>query len=104
MVGWHHPLDGHEFEQAPRAGDGQRSLAGCSPRGRRESDTDGLRYSFRGAVFLIAFVLVRVTICPIPSPTPDLESKGLMNVHKPDSCHMQLLRQGRIGSSSNPLA
>ena len=29
MVGWHHPLNGHEFEQAP--GDGQGSLACCSP-------------------------------------------------------------------------
>ena len=27
MVGWHHRLDGHEFEQAPGAGDGQGSLA-----------------------------------------------------------------------------
>ena len=27
MVGWHHQLDGHEFEQAPGAGDGQVSLA-----------------------------------------------------------------------------
>ena len=27
MVGWHHQLDGHEFEQAPGAGDGQGSLA-----------------------------------------------------------------------------
>ena len=35
MVGWHHPLDGHEFEQAPGVGDGQGSLACCSPRGRR---------------------------------------------------------------------
>ena len=31
MVGWHHWLDGHEFEQAPGVGDGQRSLACCSP-------------------------------------------------------------------------
>ena len=28
MVGWHHQLNGHEFEQAPRVGDGQGSLAG----------------------------------------------------------------------------
>ena len=35
MVGWHHQLDGHEFEQAPGAGDGQGSLACCSPWGRR---------------------------------------------------------------------
>ena len=35
MVGWHHSLDGHEFEQASGAGDGQGSLACCSPWGRR---------------------------------------------------------------------
>ena len=39
MVGWHHRLDGHEFEQAPGVGDGQGSLARCSPWGRKESDT-----------------------------------------------------------------
>ena len=30
MVGWHHQLDGHEFEQAPGAGDGQGGLVCCS--------------------------------------------------------------------------
>ena len=35
MVGWHHRLDGHEFEQAPEVGDGQGSLVFCSPWGRR---------------------------------------------------------------------
>ena len=39
MVGWHHRLDGHEFEQAPGVGDGQGSLECCSPWGRKESDT-----------------------------------------------------------------
>ena len=38
MVGRHHRLDGHEFEQALGVGDGQGSLACCSPRGRKESD------------------------------------------------------------------
>ena len=33
MVGWHHQLDGHEFQQAPGLGDGQESLACFSPRG-----------------------------------------------------------------------
>ena len=32
-------LDGQEFEQAPEVGDGQGSLACCSPRGHKESDT-----------------------------------------------------------------
>ena len=39
MVGWHHQLDGHEFEQALEVSDGQRSQACCSPWGRKESDT-----------------------------------------------------------------
>ena len=39
MVGWHHQLNGHESEQAPGAGDGQGSLACCSPWGCKESDT-----------------------------------------------------------------
>ena len=39
MVGWHHWLDGHEFEQAPGDGEGQGSLACCSPWGQKELDT-----------------------------------------------------------------
>ena len=39
MVGWHHWLDGYEFEQVPGVGVGQGSLACCSPWGRKESDT-----------------------------------------------------------------
>ena len=35
MVGWHHQLDGHEFEQAPGVGNRQGCLACCSPWGRR---------------------------------------------------------------------
>ena len=39
MVGWHHRLDGHEFEQAPRVDDGQGSLPCRSPWGCKELDT-----------------------------------------------------------------
>ena len=38
MVGWYHLLDRHEFEEAPGVGDGQGSLACCSPWGCKESD------------------------------------------------------------------
>ena len=38
MVGWHHRLNAHEFEQAPGVGDGQGSLVYFSPWGRKESD------------------------------------------------------------------
>ena len=39
MVGLHHQLYGHEFEQALGVGDGQENLACCSPWGHKESDT-----------------------------------------------------------------
>ena len=38
MVGWHHQLDGHEFQQASGVGDGQGSLVCCSPWGHKELD------------------------------------------------------------------
>ena len=39
MVGWHHQLDGHEFEQASGVDDGQGILVHCSLWGCKESDT-----------------------------------------------------------------
>ena len=39
MAGWHHRLNGHEFESMPRAGDEQGGLMCCDSRGRRELDT-----------------------------------------------------------------
>ena len=39
MVRWHHQLDGHELEQSPGDGEGQGSLACCSPWDHKESDT-----------------------------------------------------------------
>ena len=38
MVGWHHQLNRHVFEQALGVGDGQGGLACCSPWGSKESD------------------------------------------------------------------
>ena len=38
MVGWHHQLNGLEFEQTPGDDEEQRSLAYCSPWGHKESD------------------------------------------------------------------
>ena len=39
MAGWHHQLNGHEFEPILGDGRGQRSLACCIPWGGKESDT-----------------------------------------------------------------
>ena len=38
VVGWHHQLNGNEFEETPGDGEGQRSLVCCNPWGRKESD------------------------------------------------------------------
>ena len=38
MVGWHHQLNGHEFENTQGDSEGQGSLEFCSPWGRKESD------------------------------------------------------------------
>ena len=47
MVGWHHGLNGHEFEQALGEGERQGSLACCSPWGHKESDmTERLPFHF----------------------------------------------------------
>ena len=42
MVGWHHRLNGHKFEQIPGDGEGRGNLVCCSPRGCKESDTTQL--------------------------------------------------------------
>ena len=39
IVGWHHHLDGHEFEQVPGIGEGQGSLVCCSPWDPKELET-----------------------------------------------------------------
>ena len=57
MIGWHHRLDGHEFEQARGAGDGQGSLVCCSPWGRKELDTtERLNNSKTTPLLLILFL------------------------------------------------
>ena len=38
LVGWHHQINGHEFEQTPRDSERQGCLARCSPWGRKELD------------------------------------------------------------------
>ena len=47
MFGWHHWLNGHEFEQALGDGEGQGSLKVCSPKGCQDSDmTEGLNNQY----------------------------------------------------------
>ena len=58
MVGWHHQLDGHEFEQAPGIGDGQGSLVCCCPWGHKELDmTERLNWTVHLLPLLFNIVL-----------------------------------------------
>jgi len=60
MVGWHHQLDGHEFEQALGDGEGQGSLACCSPWGCRRSDmTEQLKNNNKIKHLLLLFLSQR---------------------------------------------
>ena len=61
MVGWHHQLNGHEFEQTPGDSEGQGSLACCSPWGRRESDmTEQLNNSKYRVLFAIQLIFKNI--------------------------------------------
>ena len=52
MVGWHHRLDGHEFEQTPGDTEGQGGLTCCCSRGHKEADTtERLNNNQRSKVF-----------------------------------------------------
>ena len=63
MAGWHHRLDGHEFEWTPGVGDGQGGLACCNSWGRKELDTTErldwteLKYIFKFSVLHILLSL-----------------------------------------------
>ena len=60
MVGWHHWLNGHEFEQALGVSDGQGSLPCCSPWDCKESDTtEWLNWSFedKGVLWKVSWKL-----------------------------------------------
>ena len=71
MVGWHHRLDGHEFEQAPGVGDGQGSLACCSPWGHKESDMT--KWTWAG---------LDQTFPTILTTRPSLQKKSHVDTHK----------------------
>ena len=61
MVGWHHQLDGHEYEQALGVGNGQGSLACCSLWGHKETDTtEWLNWTdYKGSIWHIAILDIK---------------------------------------------
>ena len=64
MVGWHHRLNGDEFEQAPGDGEGQGSLVSCSPWGCKDSDktewlnsSEPLDYQGNPSLYLLLYLI-----------------------------------------------
>jgi len=68
MVGWHHRLDGHEFEQAPGLGDGQWSLVCCSPWGVLQSNSQRVGQNWATELSWYMFThLEQMLLWPCPS-------------------------------------
>ena len=93
MVGWHHRLNGHEFEQTPGVGDGQGGLACRSPWGREESETteglnwtDGVSLSlFEELKLLLLVFALNPLLLPswLALPIPARPSLPSVNFHSP---------------------
>ena len=66
MVGWHHRLNGHEFEQAPGDGEEQESLMFCSPWGCKESDTTEQQIHTY-CIYIHVCIHTHTHTCPISS-------------------------------------
>ena len=67
MVGWHHQLNGHEFEQTMGDGKGQGSLACCSPWGCKESNMTEQLNNFS--------IPSSTSLCSKPCPSPPLSGE-----------------------------
>ena len=68
LVGWHKWLNGHEFEQALGAGDGQGSLVCCNPWACKESDmTDRLNWTELKLILLVLILIATLNFCDILS-------------------------------------
>ena len=74
MAGWHHRLDGHEFEWIPGVGDGQRGVACCNSWGCKQSDTtewlNWTELGRRGGIFQGLWMFLWESLCSESSHLP----------------------------------
>ena len=77
MVGWHHQLNEHEFEQAPGVGEEQGCLACCSPWGHKESDRTEQLSNNQNAWDLVCALPRVESISPSPVELLHSNSTGL---------------------------
>ena len=68
VVGWHHWLNGHEFEQAPAVGDGQGSLVCCSPWVTESDTTEQLNwiYEMKKLEKMSSITIINDESCTLP--------------------------------------
>ena len=88
MVGWHHWLNGHEFEQTPGESEGRESLVRCRSWGHKESDTTEQQDSGTSAT---------CSSCSLPSsPGPRLRAGKDFMGHLPQLLPSQLQAAGKL--------
>ena len=79
MIGWHHQLNGHEFEQALGGSEGQGSLVCCSPWGHKESDTTQQLNNNKGTAAAAKSLQSCLTLCdPIDGSPPGSPVPGIL--------------------------
>ena len=79
MAGWHHWLNGHEFEQASWVGDGQGRLACCSPWDHKESNmTEQLNWTELNNKPQLGVSQVVLVVKNLPATAGDVKDKGLI--------------------------
>ena len=78
MVGWHHRLNGHEFEQTLGVSEIQGSLAGCRPRGRKESDTTERLNNNHQNIFTMKVKVKVAQPCPTLCDPMDYTVHGIL--------------------------
>ena len=100
MVGWHHWINGHEFEQTPGVSEGQRSLVCCSPWGHKESDmTEQLNNnkkihsqdSKKNFCILCAYIMIVMSYpCKIPFNSSSINSADSSLISYYDFLNLQI--------------
>ena len=88
MIGWHHRLNGPEFEQVPGNGEGQGSLACCRPWGCKDSDTNEILNNSKKNRFRVYFAKVRghLIFLILNDPYPSI----LRGKNQEKCCHIVL--------------
>ena len=102
IVGWHHRLNGHEFGQAPGDGEGQGSLACCSPWGHKESDTImWLNNNKANMCITLGFLNSSLVVLSLPHPASAGSSiLAIFDLYPGVWCSSPILANNDIMSSS----